>query len=75
MQLKKPGIEKKIDVAIKFAADQAIDQSKIPGVPTGSIRATMNINAKLYKKLKIRAAEEGVTIRVLIERMIEAYLK
>lgn len=73
MRLKKPNIDK-LDKAKQFA------QGKKPaaiknGPPEGATRKTMNVDEELYKRLKVRAAQEGKTIRQLLEKMIKAYLK
>ena len=74
MRLGKPGIDKKLDKAKQFAERSSEANISKNGVPAGSVRATMNINAELYKRLKIRAAIEGKTIRALIEEILEKHL-
>lgn len=74
MRLKKPDIDK-LDKARKFAKGEKPTAKSKNGPPEGASRRTMNINEELYKRLKVRAAQEGKTIRELIEKMIKAYLK
>jgi hypothetical protein len=72
MRLGKPGINTKIDKAKQFAeGSKSLSKG---GIPAGSVRATMNINETLYKRLKIKAVTEGKTIRALLEEILEKHL-
>ena len=73
MQLTKPNIDKKLDKAKKFAKGKKPAATK-NGPPEGATRKTMNIDEELYKRLKVRAAQEGETIREVLEKLIKAYL-
>ncbi len=38
------------------------------------MKATMNLDDQLYRRVKIRAAEEGTTVTSLVEQALEALL-
>ena len=76
MQLRKPDIDK-LDKARKFAKGEKPTAKGKKGKnspPEGDVRRTMNVDEQLYKRLKVKAAQEGDSIRDVLESLIKAYL-
>ena len=74
MRLKKPNIDK-LNKAKQFAKGEEPTAKSKNSPPEGAVRRTMNIDEELYKRLKVRAAQEGDSIRDVLEKLIKAYLK
>lgn len=65
----------KLNKAKQFARGKKPKAKSENSPPEGAVRRTMNIDEELYKGLKVKAAQEGDSIRDVLEKLIKAYLK